>query len=155
MSAAAGGCKELLLRNLEGMPPIDGADPFPYARAAFETIGLAKVATSALEAKDLRILRRSDGIAMNPDRLLYSARAMASGLAAAGYRPPDPSVEMPVAGEDGIAAIQVQLFNMAEAGWISEYDGYLGGSFYWNRLCGNTRICRYPRFDRRWEHLLA
>ncbi len=134
---AAGGCKELLLRNLEGMPPIDSADPFPYARAAFETIGLAKVATSAVEAKDLRIFRRSDGIAMNPDRLLYSARAMASGLAAQGYRPPDPTIEIPVAGEDGIAAISVQLFNMAEAGWISEYDRYLGGELA-RVLCGGA-----------------
>jgi len=134
---AAGGCKELLLRNLEGMPPIDGVDPFPYARAAFETIGLARVATSAVEAKDLRIFRRSDGIAMNPDRLLYSARAMASGLAAQGYRPPDPTIEIPVAGEDGIAAISVQLFNMAEAGWISEYDRYLGGELA-RVLCGGA-----------------
>jgi 3-hydroxyacyl-CoA dehydrogenase len=135
---AGGGCKEILLRNLDGMPPIDGpVDPFPYTRAAFETIGLAKVATSAAEAKELNIMRRSDGIAMNPDRLLYSAKAMAQGLAAQGYRRPDPTIEFPVSGETGIAAIQVQLYNMTEAGWISEYDKYIGGELA-RILCGGV-----------------
>jgi len=135
---AGGGCKEMLVRNLEGMPPIDDAvDPFPFTRAAFETVGMAKVATSAAEAKDLNIMRRSDGIAMNPDRLLYSAKAMAKGLAAQGYRRPDPTIEFPVSGETGIAAIQVQLFNMAEAGWISEYDKYIGGELA-RILCGGA-----------------
>jgi 3-hydroxyacyl-CoA dehydrogenase len=134
---AGGGSKELLLRNMEGLPGIDNPDPFPFTRAAFETIGLAKVATSAVEARDLRILRKSDGIAMNPDRLLYNARAMALGLHAQGYRPPDAFVEVPVVGESGMAAIQTQLYNMAEAGFISEYDRYLGGELA-RVLCGGA-----------------
>ena len=132
---AAGGCKELLVRNLEGMPAIEGADPFPYARAAFETIGMAKVATSAYEAKKLKILRQSDGITMNPDRLLYNAKAMALGLADSGYRPPAPTIDLTVSGQNGMAAIQTQLYNMCEAGWISEYDKYLGGELA-RVLCG-------------------
>ena len=64
---------------------------------------------------------------MNPEHLLYSAKAMAQGLAAQGYRRPDPTVEVPVAGESGIAAIQTQLYNMNEGGFISDYDRYLGG----------------------------
>jgi 3-hydroxyacyl-CoA dehydrogenase len=134
---AGGGCKEILVRNMECMPAIDGADPFPFTRAAFETIGLAKVATSGVEAKKLRILRKSDGVAMNPDRLLYSAKAMALGLAAQGYWQPDPTNEFPVSGESGIAAIQVQLYNMCEAGWISEYDKYLGGELA-RIICGGA-----------------
>jgi 3-hydroxyacyl-CoA dehydrogenase len=134
---AGGGCKEVLMRNLEGMPPVEGTDPFPYTRAAFETIGLAKVATSAAEAKDLNIMRQSDGIAMNPDRLLHSAKAMALGLANQGYRRPDPTIQLPVSGESGMAAVQVQLYNMAEAGWISEYDQYLGGELA-RILCGGA-----------------
>jgi 3-hydroxyacyl-CoA dehydrogenase len=134
---AGGGCKEMLLRNVEGMPHIDAVDPFPYARGAFETIGLAKVATSAAEARDLKILRQSDGIAMNPDHLLHSAKAMALGLARQGYRRPDPMIEFPVSGETGMAAIAVQLYNMNEAGWISEYDRYLGGELA-RVLCGGA-----------------
>ncbi|MDH3198086.1 MAG: 3-hydroxyacyl-CoA dehydrogenase NAD-binding domain-containing protein [Candidatus Krumholzibacteria bacterium] len=132
---AGGGCKELLLRNLEGRPNVEGVDLFPFARGAFETIGLAKVATSAAEARELKILRASDAIAMNPDRLLSSAKAMALGLAAQGYRRPDPTVEVPVAGDGGVAAIRAQLYNMKESGYISEYDAYLGGELG-RILCG-------------------
>jgi 3-hydroxyacyl-CoA dehydrogenase len=134
---AGGGCKEVLLRNLEGMPAIAGTDPFPVTRAAFETIGLAKVATSAAEAKDLKIMRRSDGITMNPDRLLHGAKEMTRGLAAQGYRRPDPTIEVPVAGESGMAAVRTQLYNMREAGWISEYDEYIGNELA-RVLCGGA-----------------
>jgi len=123
---AGGGCKELLLRNLEGRPNVEGLDLFPFARATFETIGLAKVSTSAAEARDLKFLRASDVIAMNPDRLLSSAKAMAKGLAARGYRRPDPTIEVPVAGEGGIGAIRAQLFNLKDGGHISDYDAELG-----------------------------
>jgi len=132
---AGGGCKELLMRNLEGRPGVDGVDLFPYTRATFEAIGLAKVATSAVEARDTKILRQTDGIAMNPDRLLHSAKAMAWGLAAQGYRQPDPTIEVPVMGEGGIGAVKAQLYNMKEGGFISEYDAYLGGELA-RVICG-------------------
>ncbi len=134
---AGGGSKEVLFRQMEGMPPIDKPDPFPFTRAAFEMIGMARVATSATEAKTLKLLRRSDGIAMNPDRLLYSAKAKALGLAAQGYWQPDATVEIPVVGETGMAAIQTQLYNMAEAGFISAYDRYIGNELA-RVLCGGA-----------------
>ncbi len=132
---AGGGCKELLIRNLEGMPRVDGIDLFPAVRAAFETIGLAKVSTSAVEAKQMRLLRHSDGVAMNPDRLLFSAKAMALGLATQGYRRPDPTIQIPVVGRTGIGAIKTNLYNMREGGFISEYDQYIGGELA-RILCG-------------------
>jgi 3-hydroxyacyl-CoA dehydrogenase len=132
---AGGGCKELLLRNLEGRPAISGVDPFPYARGAFEAIGMARVSTSALEARDLKLLRVTDGISMNRDHLLHAAKEMAKGLAAQSYRRPDPTAEFPVAGEGGIAAIRTQLYNMNEGGYISEYDALLGGELA-RVLCG-------------------
>jgi 3-hydroxyacyl-CoA dehydrogenase len=132
---AGGGCKEMLFRNLAGRPQVDGQDLFPYTRAAFETIGLGKVATSAVEAFDLKHLRAGDNIAMNPDRLLSSAKAMALGLAAQGYWAPDPTIEVPVMGETGIGAISAQLYNMKEGGFISEYDAYLGGQLA-RIICG-------------------
>src|SRR5262249_50633256 len=44
---AGGGTKEILRRHLNRMEA--GADPFPYLRAAFETVAMAKVSRSALE----------------------------------------------------------------------------------------------------------
>ena len=132
---AGGGCKEMLIRNLEGRPAVDDVDLFPFVRAAFETIGLARVATSAEEAKTLRILRRSDGVSLNPGRLLYYAKSMAKGLASQGYRPPDPSIEMPVVGENGLGSIKAHLYLLKESGFVSEYDQYLGGELA-RVLCG-------------------
>jgi 3-hydroxyacyl-CoA dehydrogenase len=132
---AGGGCKEVLLRNIEGVPRVDGADLFPHVRSAFETIAMAKVATSAVEARELRLLRPSDGIAMNPERLIYYAKHMAKGLAKQGYRPPDPSIEVPVVGESGLGAFKTFLYTMKESKFISEYDEYLGGQLA-TILCG-------------------
>ncbi len=132
---AGGGCKELVLRNVQGLPNVDGVDPFIAARAAFEAIGLAKVSTSAEEAFTTKILRDGDSFVMNPDRLLHAAKAYALALARRGYQPPDPMVEIPVAGEGGIAAIKTQLYNMKEGRAISEYDAYLGGELA-RVLCG-------------------
>ena len=132
---AGGGCKELVLRNVEGLPNVDGVDPFIAARAAFECIGLAKVSTSAEEAFAMKILRDGDSFVMNADRLLVAAKTYALGLARRGYQAPDPTVQIPVAGENGIAAIKTQLYNMREGKAISEYDAYLGGELA-RVLCG-------------------
>ncbi len=123
---AGGGCKEMLIRNLAGLPNVEGMDVFPAARAAFETIGLAKVSTSAEDARSLRMLRDGDGVAMNPDRLLHAAKTTALALARRGYQPPDPALEIPVAGESGIAAMRASLYNMREGRYISEYDEHIG-----------------------------
>ena len=48
---------------------------------AFETIGMAKVAKSAAEAKEIGFLRATDGITMNRDRLLADAKARRLELA--------------------------------------------------------------------------
>ncbi len=130
-----GGTKELLLRNLEGMPPLNEVDVFPYMRATFETIGMAKVAASAEEARSLKFLRISDGVSLNPDKVLFKAKAMAMGLAGQGYSPPDPTIEALVAGEGALAAIKVSLFNLQDGNQISEYDRYLGGELG-RVLCG-------------------
>ncbi|HEX6792051.1 MAG TPA: 3-hydroxyacyl-CoA dehydrogenase/enoyl-CoA hydratase family protein [Candidatus Krumholzibacteria bacterium] len=132
---AGGGCKEMVIRSLDGMPNVDGIDTFPFVRAAFETIGLAKVSTSAEEAFALRLLRDGDSFVMNPDRLLNAAKATALALARRGYQPPDRTREIPVAGEGGIAAIKASLYNMREGKYISEYDAHIGAQLA-RVLCG-------------------
>jgi 3-hydroxyacyl-CoA dehydrogenase len=48
------GTKEMLVRALDSIPgDMKDADPFPFVKRAFETIALAKVATSAEEAREL------------------------------------------------------------------------------------------------------
>ena len=69
---AWGGCKELLARFFNNNKIPKG--PMPAVIKTFELIGMAKVSTSAYEAKELGYLKSSDGISMNRDRLLYDAK---------------------------------------------------------------------------------
>jgi 3-hydroxyacyl-CoA dehydrogenase len=121
---AGGGCKEFYLRMLERLGP--KADPMEAARLAFETIGMAKVSTSAVEARELGFLCASDSLAMNPDRLIAGAKAEAIALAEAGYVAPQPRNDIPVSGADGRALLEVGLYNMLTAGYISEHDRLIG-----------------------------
>jgi 3-hydroxyacyl-CoA dehydrogenase len=105
---AGGGCKEMLLRL---------GDP----QKAFELIGLAKVSSSAEEARQFGFLREGDGISMNPDRLLADAKTLALTLAS-GYAPPVPQKEIRVAGESGYAALKLGAWMAHQAHQISEYD---------------------------------
>jgi 3-hydroxyacyl-CoA dehydrogenase len=101
-----GGCKELLLRNQPG--PKDPKGPMPPVAAAFETISLAKVGKSAAECKELKLLRPSDGITMNRDRLLFDAKARALQMLAAGYKAPEPK-ELRLPGPTGRTALQLAV----------------------------------------------
>src|SRR5947209_544830 len=87
---AGGGCKELLLRYGAGVmnhAPMQQAGrtggPFTPSRRAFEIIAVATVSTSAVEAQELRFLRKSDAITVNRDLLLRDAKADAIRLAEA------------------------------------------------------------------------
>jgi 3-hydroxyacyl-CoA dehydrogenase len=71
-----GGCKEMLLRHAE-------------APRAFAQIMSAKVAGSADEARDMKILRHWCRISMNRARLLNDAKTRCLELAK-GYAPPKP-----------------------------------------------------------------
>ncbi len=73
-----GGCKEYLRRWLT-LPKRPGG-PIPPIVKAFETIGMAKVSKSAVEAKELLFLAHSDGITMNKNCLLADAKAKAHSL---------------------------------------------------------------------------
>ena len=79
------GSTELVTRWVQNKRRPGG--PVPPLAQAFETIGMAKVAKSAFEAKDLLFLREGDGITMNRDRLLADAKAKALALAEGTGRP--------------------------------------------------------------------
>ena len=56
---AGGGTKEMLARAVEGLPASPYIDFLPPVQRAFETIGFAKVSTSAADARRLGLLGRS------------------------------------------------------------------------------------------------
>ncbi len=92
----------------------------PPIAAAFETIGLAKVATSAFEAKELCFLKPNDGVTFNHERLLADAKARALDLAEA-YEPAEPT-ELTLPGPTGRAALGLAVRDFKAKGVASEHD---------------------------------
>ncbi len=126
---AGGGTKEFAVRAADEVKRgANGSqlDQFPFLRTYFQTIAMATVAKSALEAKELGYLRPADIIVMNAYELLYVAKAQARSLAESGYRPPLPPRNVPVAGKTGLATLQMLLVNMREGGFVSAYDFEVG-----------------------------
>jgi 3-hydroxyacyl-CoA dehydrogenase len=113
-----GGCKELLLRWL--LNPQRPGGPMPAISKTFETIGKARVSTSAAEARDLLFLRPTDGTTMNRDRVLADAKAKALELAR-DYKPPTPpTASLP--GPSGRVALLLALSDLAKKGLASPHD---------------------------------
>jgi 3-hydroxyacyl-CoA dehydrogenase len=122
---AGGGTKELVRRVISPPMKIKDAQVLPFLQQAFEQIGLAKVATSAAEARAMKFLGESDRIIVNQDHLLAEAKKTVLDMVRDGYRPPAPA-KVYAAGRDAYAALQLALYQMNEAGWASDYDRLVG-----------------------------
>lgn len=96
-------------------------DGLPYLKRVFETIGMAKVATSAYEAMELGFLPTTTQVVMNGDRRLYVAKQVVIGLDAIGYAPP-PHETIRVWGQPARAVLDHMAYVMEQAHYISEYD---------------------------------
>jgi len=124
---AGGGTKEMLLRVMDSIPKgVDDADPFPFVKRAFETIALAKVATSAEEARALGFLTKDDSISMNADRLIADAKKEVLALAASGYVQPQQRKDILALGEPALATLKLGIHQMKRAGYISDHDAEIG-----------------------------
>jgi len=130
-----GGTKEMLLRAIDAAsalaPPDPRDPPSRFAQSAelntalrkvFETVALAKVSTSAAEARTLGLLAPSDRITLNRERLLLDAKAQAMALAQAGYAAPQPRTRIPAPGTAALATLETGIYLMGEAGYASEHD---------------------------------
>jgi len=133
-----GGTKEMLLRAVDSaaalLPPDPrGQNPGPArfaqsaemltaVRRSLETIAMAKVSTSAVEARALGLLSAADRITLNRERLLLDAKAEVQSLIEAGFTAPVPRSEIPAPGIPALATMEMGVFLMGEAGHASEHD---------------------------------
>jgi 3-hydroxyacyl-CoA dehydrogenase len=130
-----GGTKEMALRAHDLAlaiaapeprdPPAKFTQSREYAEAlkrALETIAMARVSTSAAEARNLGLLASSDRVTRNRERLLLDAKAQAVLLAEQGYVSPVPRLQIPVAGAAALTTLETGIFLMGEAGFASEHD---------------------------------
>jgi 3-hydroxyacyl-CoA dehydrogenase len=146
-----GGCKEFLLRSVDAVRMGQNGsqqDAFPFLRTYFQTVAMAKVAKSALEAKEMGFLRPSDMVVMHAGEVLHVALAEAHAMAEAGYRPPLPRTAIPVTGQTGIGTLEMMLVNMREGAFISPYDFEIGRAIA-RVLCGGE-VDAGSAVDERW-----
>ena len=92
----------------------------PPGAKAFEMISTAQVAKSAAEARDMLLLRPTDGITMNRDRLLADAKAKALAMAE-GYQPAE-SKPLRLPGPSGMAALKMAVEQAARLGKATPHD---------------------------------
>ena len=119
-----GGCKELLVRA--SADPKRPGGPMPPVIKAFETISMATVAKSAVEAKDHLYLRPDDGVVMNRDRVLAAAKDRALKLAE-NYTPPE-SVELSLPGPTANAAMKMAVDGFRKLGKATPHDEVVAGA---------------------------
>ena len=141
---AGGGLHELAIRAAQSNP----ADPFEALKKVFETVAMAKVSASALEAKQLGLLRDSDVVVFNAYELLYVAKQVAISLAESGYRPPLYDRNVPVAGDVGTATFKASLANLQAGYFASEHDVAIATRIA-DTLCGGA-IERGSLVDEEW-----
>lgn len=116
-----GGNKELYMKHLKGLPNGIDFDLQNVASKVFESIAMAKVSTSAEEARETNFLNFVDGISVNSDHLIHDAKQAALSLYENGYKAPKRE-KVPVTGEPGYATLLLGAEGMFLSGYISEYD---------------------------------
>lgn len=122
---AGGGVKEMLRRVVAPAMQTQNADALPFLQRVFETIGTARVATSAHEAQQLGFFGSDTRIIMNRAQLLAEAKKTVLGLVAENYQPPA-RAKIYAAGARALAAMRIGIYSMVSGKYISEYDAKVG-----------------------------
>lgn len=116
-----GGTKELYLKELRNLPEGIHFDLTKVANDVFEKVAMAKVSTSAAEARENGFLDNQDGISANPDHLLQDAKEKVLELARAGYHAPKRE-KVPVVGDAGYGAMLLGAKSLRFGGYASDHD---------------------------------
>ncbi len=120
----AGGVKEMAVRASSGLPeggqiPIDLT---PFIFKAFENIAMAKVSTSAEEARENGFLKPSDGVTLNRDHLIQDAKDEVLHQARIGFKRALPRSDVRVGGDATAAVLVAGVQGLVRSGFASEYD---------------------------------
>ncbi len=131
-----GGMLNMLWRSLASVPEGAEVDSYALVTQVFKNIAMAKVATSAEEAKQLGFFYQSDGVSFDRARHLHEAKQRTMALAGSGYHPPAPRKHT-LPGESGAATMAMMVDTMVAAGYASEHDALIGRKVA-NVLCGGV-----------------
>ena len=135
-----GGTKEMLARATAGLTP-NPPDLLPAVQRVFETIGFAKVSTSAADARRLGFLADTARVTMNRERLMADAKDLALERVREGYQRPAPRTAIPVGGETVLAALKLGIHLAWRGGRISDHDAVVGRALA-HVLAGGALPCQ-------------
>ncbi len=130
------GTMNMLWRAMEGIPEGANVSSYEYVTQTFKNIALAKVATSAEEAKSFGYFRRADGVSFDKARQLTEAKGRCIGLAESGYHPPVPRAYT-LPGESGMATLGMMVDTLKAGGFASEHDAKIANKLA-EVLCGGV-----------------
>jgi len=140
---AGGGCKEMTLHAIQAAAAVreggrnESVEVMEALRRHFESIAMAKVSTSALEARHLGYLSQADRITMNRDRLLMDAKDLARDIAKTGYNAPLPHADIPAPGQNILASLKMAVYTMRQGEFISDHDAKVA-NWVAHVLCGGN-----------------
>lgn len=131
-----GGSMNLLWRAFDAIPEGTAVDSYALVTQVFKNVALARVATSAEEAKAFGYFRRQDDVTFDRARLPVEAKARAVGLAESGWHPPAPKAHV-LPGESGMATLGMMVRTLVDAGQASEHDAKIANKLA-ELLCGGV-----------------
>ena len=162
---AGGGSKEMTMQAIRAAAAVrdggrsESVELMEALRRNFETIAMAKVSTSAEEARHMGYLTPADSITMNRARLLLDAKEVARDLARAGYAAPLPRTDIPAPGRNLLANFKLAVYTMREGEFISDHDVKVANQVA-HVLCGGeitpgTRVSEQYLLDLEREAFLS
>ncbi|MBT8365252.1 MAG: enoyl-CoA hydratase/isomerase family protein [Deltaproteobacteria bacterium] len=136
---AGGGGLNLWRKFLESVPEVvTDMDLAKFFIPVFMSIAMAKVSMSAAEARANGFLGPQDRIVFNRDHLIGEAKKEVLKMVEQGYVPPLKG-KIKVLGQAAQGMVAVQIADMTNGGFISEYDAYLGGKIAYIISGGDVR----------------
>lgn len=135
-----GGTKELTLRASDAYEK--GDIELNTLQNAYMNIAMAKVATSAAEAFDMGIFRKSDRVSISERRQIADAKERVLELADAGYTQPIQRKDIRVQGRSGLSMFYIGAASMLRGQYISEHDKKISEKLAWI-MCGGD--LSYPQ----------
>jgi 3-hydroxyacyl-CoA dehydrogenase len=129
-----GGLAYIARRAAEQAAAAPGTDLLAYLKEPFGAAAMAKVGTSALEARKLGYVLWSDVIVPNKDELLHVAMQQVRAMHESSYRAPQKTL-FPVAGRSALATIKAQLVGLRDGAFASEHDFHIA-SLIADVVCG-------------------
>jgi len=122
---AGGGCLNLWKKFIDTLPEALGdVDQAKCFLPTFMNIAMAKVSSSAADARRIGFLGPNDRIVPNRDHLICEAKREVLKMVADGYAPPVKR-RLKVFGEAAQGMVNGEMYNLTAAGYITEHDALL------------------------------